>query len=376
MAKITAIITAIITSDRNNMHRQGSKSYLALIFGAALCVVLAACSSIGPKTLNRDQLDYGRSVGDNWKNQMLTNLVRLRYVDMPVFVDVGQIVSGYSLETQLSAEVGFGNSFTGGDAQGIRGGGKFTDRPTITYIPKTGEDYLRSLLEPVEPRALLSLVLAGYSSDLLFTWAVESINGLKNYSVIGSKARSADPEFIEYVDLMQELQEAAAMNFELQSDPKTGRDIIMTFNNKNMDEATQLKKKRSGELLGLNPDLDRYRVMYGPYASDDRTLAMQTRSIIQMLVAMSGFIDVPPEKSSQAAGGYNFPPGVARPFHVRSGPKRPEESFAQIKYQGYWYWIENYDLESKRVFTLMLFLTTLTNYAGDQNAPVLTIPTS
>jgi hypothetical protein len=103
---------------------------------------------------------------------------------------------------------------------------------------------------------------------------------------------------------------------------------------------------------------------------------MQTRSIIQMLVAMSGFIDVPPEKSSQAAGGYNFPPGVTRPFHVRSGPKRPEESFAQIKYKGYWYWIENYDLESKRVFTLMLFLTTLTNYAGDQNAPVLTIPTN
>jgi len=371
-----AKITAVITSGRNNMHRQRGKSCLALIFGAALCVVLAACSSIGPKTMDRDQLDYGRSVGDNWKNQMLTNLVRLRYVDMPVFVDVGQIVSGYSLETQLSAEVGFGNSFTGGDAQGIRGGGKFTDRPTITYMPKTGEDYLRSLLEPVEPRSLLSLVLAGYSSDLLFTWAVESINGLKNYSVVGSKARSADPEFIEYVDLMQELQEAAAMNFELQSDPKTGRDIIMTFNNKNLDEATQLKKKRLGELLGLNPDLDRYHVMYGPYASDDGTLAMQTRSIIQMLVAMSGFIDVPPEKSSQAAGGYNFPPGVTRPFHVRSGPKRPEESFAQIKYKGYWYWIENHDLESKRVFTLMLFLTTLTNYAGDQNAPVLTIPTN
>jgi hypothetical protein len=28
------------------------------------------------------------------------------------------------------------------------------------------------------------------------------------------------------------------------------------------------------------------------------------------------------------------------------------------------------------VFTLMLFLTTLTNYAGEENTPVLTIPTN
>jgi len=206
--------------------------YQALILIGTACLALAACSSIGPKTMDRDHLDYSRSVGNNWKNQMLTNLVRLRYVDMPVFVDVGQIVAGYSLETQLSAEIGFGNSFTGGDAQGLKGGGRFTDRPTITYMPKTGEDFLRSLLEPVEPKALLSLVLAGYSSELLFTWAVESINGLKNYSIVGTRARSADPEFIEYVQLMQELQSEAAISFEIENDPKTGHDIIMIFQSK------------------------------------------------------------------------------------------------------------------------------------------------
>ncbi len=362
--------------ERNSMNRQGGGFYLALILCASLSVALAACTSIGPMTMDRDQLDYGRSVGDNWKNQMLTNLVRLRYVDMPVFVDVGQIVSGYSLETQVSADIGFSNSFTGGDSQGIGAGGKFTDRPTITYMPKTGEAYLRSLLEPVEPRALLSLVLAGYSSELLFSWAVESINGMKNYSVVAGKARRADPEFTEYVKLVQELQDVAAISFELENDPKTGHDMVMVLNNDRLDEATQAKRKRSGELLGLNPELSRYRVMYAPYASDDGTLAMQTRSIIQMLVAMSGFIDIPPENRSYAARGYELPTGVTRPFHVNSGPNRPEEKFAQIKYMGHWYWIENDDLHSKRVFTLMLFLTTLTNYAGEQNAPVLTIPTN
>ena len=358
------------------MFREPGRSCLARFFGTTLCVALTACSSIGPSTMDRDHLDYGRSVGENWKNQMLTNLVRLRYVDMPVFVDVGQIVAGYSLETQVSAEAGLGNSFTGGDSQGLAAGGKFTDRPTITYMPKTGEDYLRSLLEPVEPKSLLSLVLAGYSSELLFTWAVESINGLKNYSIVGTRARSADPEFIEYVQLMQELQDAAAISFEVENDPKTGHDIMMIFQNRKQSEEIRLKRERLGELIGLDGKTNRYRVMYGPYASDDGTLAIQTRSIIQMLVALSGFIDVPPENRSYAAGGYQLPSGMARPFHVNSGPDRPSESFAQIKYRGDWYWIDNDDLMSKRVFTLMLFLTTLTNYAGDKHGAVLTIPTS
>ncbi len=92
----------------------------------------------------------------------------------------------------------------------------------------------------------------------------------------------------------------------------------------------------------------------------------------QMLDALAGFIDVPAEKATYAAPGYDVSGTSRRPFQVLSGKDRPEQSFVQAKYQGYWYWIDNSDIASKRVFTLMLFITTLTNQA---NAPVLTIPT-
>jgi hypothetical protein len=352
----------------------------SLYLSRALCVllvlILAACSSIGPKSLDRDQLDYGRSVGDNWKNQMLANLVRIRYVDMPVFVDVGQIVSGYSLETTVGADVGWGTSISGGDSQGLRAGGRYTDRPTITYMPKTGEDYLRSLLEPVEPRSLLSLVLAGYSSKLLFTWAVESINGMRNYSIRDQAAQRADPEFLEFVQTLHTLQKESAISFELINDPETGHDIILTFARSDLGAHIQALRQRIAELSGLNPDVNRYRVMYAPYAPGDDVLAIQTRSILQMLSAMSGFIDVPPEKASHAAPGYDLSGTADAPFRVLSGPDRPKDSFAAVEYKDAWYWIRNEDLQSKMVFTLMLFLTTLTNYAGDEQAPVLTIPTN
>ena len=127
-------------------------------------VLISACSSIGPRTINRDQLDYGRSIGQNWKNQMLANLVRLRYVDMPIYLDVGQIVAGYTLETQLSGGLGYGTAFDSSNTASLGASGRFTDRPTITYTPKTGTEYLASLLTPIKPSSLLVLIQSGYDA--------------------------------------------------------------------------------------------------------------------------------------------------------------------------------------------------------------------
>jgi hypothetical protein len=336
---------------------------------------MAGCGSVGPRTLDKDQLNYGNSVGNNWKNQMLANIVKLRYIDMPVFVDVGSIVSGYSMETQVSGRLGFSDSFTGGDSQGLGAGGKFTDRPTITYMPKTGDDYLRSLLAPVQPKNLLALVQAGYSAELLFTWSVEAINGVQNYSGIARTRVEADPEFYELAGLMSEMQALGAIAWEFDTDPATGHDVLLVLRHEDISDAIRAKRTRIAEIMGLDIDTHKFRVVYAPTRVSRDTLSLQTRSVLQTLSAMAGFVDVPAELANQAVPGFKLQGELARPFHVLSGKDRPDESFAAIKYRDHWYWIENTDMASKRVFTLMLFLTTLTNKASDSTGPVLTIPT-
>src|SRR6516162_2216614 len=57
-------------------------------FGAAVVgLLLAACSSIGPATVPHDRIDYGSSIGNSWKEQTLLNIVKLRYADMPIFLE-------------------------------------------------------------------------------------------------------------------------------------------------------------------------------------------------------------------------------------------------------------------------------------------------
>ena len=54
------------------MFRDSGRPFFKRFFGITLCVALTACSSIGPSTMDRDHMDYGRSVGENWKNQANT----------------------------------------------------------------------------------------------------------------------------------------------------------------------------------------------------------------------------------------------------------------------------------------------------------------
>src|SRR5512144_2136668 len=93
---------------------------------------LSGCASVGPPTVARDRFDYIAAISDSWRAQMLLNLVKLRYGDAPVFLDVASVMT----QTGVTGTVGFAgswwqhpfSSFAGITAQGTYG-----EKPTVTY---------------------------------------------------------------------------------------------------------------------------------------------------------------------------------------------------------------------------------------------------
>ena len=93
--------------------------------GAATAVLalaglaLPACRSVGPPSVLHDRFDYAEAISRSWKENMLLNLVKLRYADAPVFLDVSSVVSQVSVQSQLSA----GGQFPGPISRSANVGG-------------------------------------------------------------------------------------------------------------------------------------------------------------------------------------------------------------------------------------------------------------
>ena len=140
-----------------------------IMFFGLIILVLSGCASIGPGTVSRDRFDYNASITESWKRQILLNIVKIRYVEPVSFVDVGQIVAGYSLETGIDAGGSATLSNFNTTASITTGlSGKFTDRPTITYVPMTGNAFIKSLLTPLSPENLMFAIQSGVPADMIF----------------------------------------------------------------------------------------------------------------------------------------------------------------------------------------------------------------
>jgi hypothetical protein len=82
--------------------------------------------------------------------------------------------------------------------QGVYGsiGGQavYTDRPTITYVPMTGERFLRGLITPIDPKNISFMLQSGYPADFILGLTVESLNGVRNRTTAGGIVREPDPD--------------------------------------------------------------------------------------------------------------------------------------------------------------------------------------
>ena len=126
----------------NMKHEHGgSQRGVAAITLLILVGLLSGCAGLGPKTIPRDRFDYSAALADSWKRQALLNIVKVRYGDVPIFLEVAQIVSGYSLETGINVSGAlFDPNRIQGDSLALGVDARFTDRPTITYQPLTGDE--------------------------------------------------------------------------------------------------------------------------------------------------------------------------------------------------------------------------------------------
>ena len=344
----------------------------------SIALILSGCMSFGPPSMDRDRFDYINAVANSWKQQTLLNIVKLRYADTPVFLDVGQIISGYQLQGSVGITGTLSSTSVYGDILNMGSTGTFTDRPTITYTPLTGAHFIQVMITPVPPPALLMRAVEGWPIDILLQMGAQSINGLSNRKG-GAQGHAADPDFLRLVAALRRLQASGVIDFRVDVSKETKQEgTILIISQMDLSPEIQADRALVRSLLGLRPDLKEIKVVYGTVSGKDDTIAMQTRSGFQLLTQLGSYIEVPPEHVAEgrtypqiqrSGDALSLPPLIK----IHAEKSLPVDAFAMIKYRDYWYWIDDRDYRSKGIFTFLLIIMTLADTGEKSPAPIVTI---
>ena len=350
-----------------------------LLAGALVGALLTGCTHLGPKTIPVDRFDYSTAIADSWKQQTLLNIVKMRYMDLPVFVDVASIVSGYSLQTGVNVG-GTASSKTAiqGDFFVAGASAIYTDRPTITYVPMTGEKFLRGLITPIDPKNVFFMMQAGYPADFLLGLAVDSLNGVRNRSATGGTFREADPEFVRALELMREVQAAGAVGMRVEEDKAKGSAAVLFFRSDDLPADIVEKSAEVRRLLKLPAEGQKYTLAYSPMRGPTNELAVNSRSMLQIMQAFASYVNVPEVhlKEQRATPAFEDAAAGARyqRVQIHSGKEKPADSFVAVRYRGHWFWIDDGDRQTKRVMTAIMFFFTLAETGDTGKLPLITIP--
>jgi hypothetical protein len=352
-----------------NMHIHLVKT--AIVLGA-FGMLLAGCASVSPDHIISDRQEYGQVIADSWKRQTLLNVVRLRYADAPVFLDVSSIINSYNIsgKANASAEV---PSF--GDPNVLRFGGEgsWSNTPTVTYQPLMGDRFTRSLLQPIPPMAVFQLMQGGWPAELVFPAVVSSINGLRN----SWGGTAEDPRFRQLVEALARIQRAGDLGFRVDS-RKDGGAVLIVLRRQGKGARPSEDGLLVRNLLGMEEGLDEIQVAYGLAPRNIQEVAMLSRSMLELIMQLGVGIELP---AAHAADGRALPllqadagTRAAALVKIHSGSSIPADAYVATPYKGYWYWIDDTDIASKRMFTFLMILFSLAETGQNVAAPIVTVP--
>jgi hypothetical protein len=403
-----------------------------------VAALLAGCSSFGPSALQQSRLQYNEAVKTTGEQQLLLNIVRLRYTDTPSSLAVSAIAAQFELTKSFQLTPFFvasgaeiAKSYSAVLPQlGIGG----ADRPTFSLTPLDDQEFTRKLFTTLPLDGLIYLAKTTWPISTVFRLYLENLNWVSNAQTASGPTPKTPPvyeDFFRGVQAMQALQDRGQLVFSVEDRYEaqggslpmasvTGRDIVEAaksgyeYRLDDKGAGWTLYKKTPQPLLLVDPQAvdsaemrevaRAFRLRPGvtkfpltqeslnpfpsTYPREGLTqIDLETRSFLQALYYVSHGVDLPPEHVTgrlatvtRDASGQPFDwkrlmSDLFRVYSVKAD-EQPPNAHVAVPYKGYWFYIDQTDQDTKSTFSLLLELSRLEVLGKPGSAPLLTLPLS
>jgi hypothetical protein len=398
------------------------------LFAGGCCLaatLLAGC--FGPQAVQCTRARYNEVIQTTSNEELLLNLVRLRYLENPGFLPVTGLTAQFELNAIASGRGGIDRGGTTNYGNGELG---FSDRPTVTFAPQRNPEVTKGLLSRIPLDTFYLLAGNGDDVEREVRLFIRNINGVENCTSCGGPAPACAPEFAEFrhvAELLGSLRRQRNVVLAVEQrevevpgpvllDPGGAPDVaklkaagygVRWIPEKKQYVLTQTKTLHllrfhpdalaSPEvleltrLLRLEPGRDSYEVeeiiegQLRPAVGDgQRTkITITMRSVLEVMYFLSQNVALPPGHICAGLAPVTCNPDgsvfdwgevLGDLFAVQVGRHKPKTAFIAVRFRDCWFWVDDLDRSSKITLTLFNDLFRLQRIGAAEGQPLLTLP--
>lgn len=368
------------------------------LFSLILLFSLLTGCAFGPTVLRHERGSYNTVVAKTADEQMLINLVHIRYNERAAFLEISGITTSrhasvnanynylYSLSrlsnlvTAGGEEISRTHDTTTLTQNSISPGFSYDESPTFTYLPLQGTAFAQRMLTPIGLPLIYILARSDWDLNDLLRILVESMNGVVNTMGSSSPTQtylSREKTFGQVAGVFQKLNEEHALLFTYEPADKTGLvNIIIDPRYMNSPQVHFLQKE-------LHIKTRKNHWLVATYSQNvNADIYVETRSLMGVFYYLADAVQVPQSDMerglvtvTRTENGeiFDWSQVFRDLLTIKSSVGLPSNASTITRYRGKWFYIEDSDVKSKETLVLLGQLFDLTAGEVSPNNPVLTV---
>ena len=358
---------------------------LKLISILSIIFLLFGCSQLGPDFMETGRNEYNKVLANTNDEETLLNLVRRRYADSIAVLEVNSVSTSLEWKKNLGIVAKIFDGGPDADNVGISGNSSYSEKPTITYLPLRGSDYVKNVLSPIKIDTILLLARSGWAIDRILRLTVNKINGINNASEASGPTPAIAPKYKEFkiiADRINTLQALDAFSFGYRTaGDSNSLGLLLKAEHRDSEEvASFLKSIKVKTKNSIIPIINK-----STGQNPTNSIEFNVRSLAGIQFFLSHGVIIPEEDIKKGrvqitrtsmGESFDWNDVLSDLFVVHSSKDVPTDAVVAVQYRGYWFYIKDNDMDSKYTLMLLNQISALQSGNVEKAGPVLTLPVS